>query len=513
MGVLAEVLVMRLNPEVAQSVGDVLLAVPPWATWGALGCVLPLVAVLAVVRRLRRSGEWWPAPELIAGAYVVAAIMSRVNADVHEELLPEAVHRIVRQDAVAWLVAALLALGGGALVRRFGSRPWMRSVFVAVMVALPAIRLVWQPTPPRQPAEVVARRLGEPLRPLLVVGVEGLDSKVLLVHAGGGRFHTLDELQRLGTWGPLEPHRPYLRRSLWTSTATGTLPGRHGVKSHWGWRLPWFPDEPLRLLPWTPQGSRLILPWGIARRVVPPAASVPPLWERLRASGVTTEAMDWPGIWGPEVTLATVPEGVETGQLDPAYRASLERALEPFADARGPLWQAVNRDHAVVARVVDWLASGARNVWVRLDALSTARRELEPIKAMHTGEREVLDLVIELLDDQLERLVAAADPETLVAVVSPYGLAPPNPWERLRRTLGFGGDWRTSADDCPDGVLLLRGEGVPAGQRFGVARTPDVAPTLCYLLGLPVAQYMEGGVILEAVDREFLSTHALRVVD
>jgi len=199
--------------------------------------------------------------------------------------------------------------------------------------------------------------------------------------------------------------------------------------------------------------------------------------------------------------------------LDEEVRSSLEWALEPFSEQGEEIWTSIAEDLSRVEGAKAAMEGGARNVWLNLESLSTARRQLEPIKAMHTGEREVLDLVIELLDDQLELLLAAADPDTLVAVVSPYGLAPPNPWERLRRMLGFGGSWRTSAEDCPDGVLLMRGEGVPAGERFAPAKTPDVAPTLCYLLGLPVAQYMEGGVVLEAVDPEFLTAHALRVVD
>jgi hypothetical protein len=40
-----------------------------------------------------------------------------------------------------------------------------------------------------------------------------------------------------------------------------------------------------------------------------------------------------------------------------------------------------------------------------------------------------------------------------------------------------------------------------------------VVPTLCYLLQLPVAQYMDGGVIVDLVDPAFLSDHPLRVVE
>jgi len=37
--------------------------------------------------------------------------------------------------------------------------------------------------------------------------------------------------------------------------------------------------------------------------------------------------------------------------------------------------------------------------------------------------------------------------------------------------------------------------------------------TLCYLLGLPVAQYMEGSVVVGMVTPSFLEEHPLRVVD
>jgi hypothetical protein len=122
-------------------------------------------------------------------------------------------------------------------------------------------------------------------------------------------------------------------------------------------------------------------------------------------------------------------------------------------------------------------------------------------------------LVFELLDEQIGALLGATRRDALVAVVSPYGLAPPNSVERLRRLLGGGDSWRTSAETGPNGLLILLGDHVPKGGRLPPANLPDVAPTVCYLLGLPVAQYMEGGVIVDAVEPEFLAENPLRVVD
>lgn len=511
-GILAEVLVMRLNPEVTQTSRSAAVGAPLWATWGAVAAFIPLFAIYTLLRRVRRDGSW-PAPHLTAFVYLVAAVMCRVNSDLHAEFLSPSGHRYLDQDAVAWGAAAVLALVAGAMIDRAGSSNRARIVFAIFMLMLPIVRLVWQPTPPLASLAVAARPLGEPDRPLIVVGLEGLDSKVLLTHVEPGRHSTLSRLINAGAWGPIKPHRPHLRMSLWTTVATGTYPGRHGLKSHWGWRLPWIPDQPLRLLPWTPQGSRLILPWGVAERVIPPPSSVPPLWERLRASDVTSEVFGWPGIWTPGARVNDSPPGPRPVRLEPAIAASLGRALEDFDERGDQVWEAVQRDQQIVDASVAALASGIDDLWIHLGALAETRRELEPVKRMHTREREVLDLILELLDDQLASVLEAASPEAIVAVVSPYGLVPPGSWERLRRLLGFGGDWRTSAESNPDGLLLLAGRGVSGGGRFPEASTVDIVPTLCYLRGLPVAQYMEGGVILDAIEEEFLADHPLRVVD
>jgi hypothetical protein len=120
---------------------------------------------------------------------------------------------------------------------------------------------------------------------------------------------------------------------------------------------------------------------------------------------------------------------------------------------------------------------------------------------------------MELVDGQLGELLSAADDQTLIAVVSPFGLAPPGSFERIKRLFGGGESWHTSAEGSPEGLFILLGEGVDSGRRVPSVNAPDVAPTLCYLLGLPVAQYMEGSVIVSAVTPSFLADHPLRVVD
>ena len=194
-------------------------------------------------------------------------------------------------------------------------------------------------------------------------------------------------------------------------------------------------------------------------------------------------------------------------------RASLEAALEPFPERRARIWSAIVRDQTHVELAVDALEADVGNVWIHLETLSMARRYHEPLRPRHTRERLFLELVMELVDGHLGELLGATDDQVLVAVVSPFGLAPPGSFERMKRLFGGGESWHTSAEGSPDGLFILLGEGVDPGRRVAAVNPPDVAPTLCYLLGLPVAQYMEGSVVVGMVTPSFLEEHPLRVVD
>jgi len=515
-GVLILVLLLRLNPEVVLDLQSLVLVSVLWTSWGILfvGGIVALTVLL--VRRLRRrpnAPRRWNGPEIVAVVFVLAAVLNRVNADLHHRFLSPIAHRTIGQDAVAWLIASLLILAAGSWLRKRGPGWRPRAAFAAFVLFLPLVRLVGQPTPVGRPVRVPVAPIGAPERQLVVIGIEGLDAGVLLTRAAGGRYPTLSRLTSDGAWGTVDAYRPYLRRSLWTTLAVGAYPRRHGVKFRWAWRMPWVFEEPIRLLPSTPLGSGWVLAWGVARKGPPPPPIVPALWERLRASGVAGRVDGWPGVWAPGVVDEPVPLGVGSRALEPIDRADLEAVLEPFPEFRDRIRRAVLYDLGGLTALRSGLEKGHGNLWIRLRSLDSVRRVLEPLYAQDTRQRQVYELVLELIDEQLESVLRAAGPEPLVAVVSPYGLDPPDSWERLRRLLGFGAGWTTTARSCPDGVLVLLGQGVREGHRLSRAQLTDVVPTLCYLTGLPIARYMEGRVVLDAVDPAFVAGHPLRVLD
>jgi hypothetical protein len=62
------------------------------------------------------------------------------------------------------------------------------------------------------------------------------------------------------------------------------------------------------------------------------------------------------------------------------------------------------------------------------------------------------------------------------------------------------------------GIFALAGPGVRAGADLGTMSVLDVAPTLAYLLDLPVATDLPGRVVVEAFTPEHLAAHPIRTV-
>jgi hypothetical protein len=100
----------------------------------------------------------------------------------------------------------------------------------------------------------------------------------------------------------------------------------------------------------------------------------------------------------------------------------------------------------------------------------------------------------------LADIVQGLRPGEVLLVVSGYGMQPLPQWRRPWEALA-GDPWMSGTHaDAPDGLLLAIGDGVRAGATIRQASVLDVAPTILYLMGLPVARDMEGRVLTEMLD-------------
>jgi hypothetical protein len=103
-------------------------------------------------------------------------------------------------------------------------------------------------------------------------------------------------------------------------------------------------------------------------------------------------------------------------------------------------------------------------------------------------------------------------PGDVLVVVSAHGLEPTPLWRRLIGVLSGTAVAPASHAAGPPGLLLVLGEGIRSGVRLGGASVLDVAPTLLYLLGLPVPRDMEGRVLTEMLEPDFAREHPVTFI-
>jgi predicted AlkP superfamily phosphohydrolase/phosphomutase len=78
-----------------------------------------------------------------------------------------------------------------------------------------------------------------------------------------------------------------------------------------------------------------------------------------------------------------------------------------------------------------------------------------------------------------------------------------------RSTAPLEGGVEFAASHRLDGVLMMSGGPIRPEFEFENARIIDVAPTVLYLMGMPIPDDMDGRVLVEALDEEFVETNPI----
>lgn len=99
------------------------------------------------------------------------------------------------------------------------------------------------------------------------------------------------------------------------------------------------------------------------------------------------------------------------------------------------------------------------------------------------------------MDDAVGKLMEFNDENTITMIVTDHGQV---------ATGGHGSHRNT-------GFVLLHGKAIRK-HRMSYANVIDVAPTVLYMLGVPVAQDMDGGVMIEAFDPGYLKGHPIQLI-
>ena len=536
----------------------------PYAAGASLGFGLLAIVAAAFhgwprIARPPLPGLPW-FTSLVFVAQLSAAALYWHNLLSYRHSVPAEFVRALAGAGVALTASALvlLAVGVDALLFPRRSRGVSAALVVLAYAAGIVLPLALRPQAQAAPHRVTtATESARAPRRVIVIGMDGLGPE--LVHAGvaRGSLPAFARLMKRGASGPLATLQPTEGPPLWTTLVTGRLPRDHGIKSFATYRLRGARSA-FELLPKGAMVGRLE---GLGLASTAPVTSASrrrrALWEILNAFGVETGIVR---IW------ATYPaERVQGFMLshyfhllrhDPARAAdalypkdllaeAASRAVDPEEVPRGLIaefidlhaeipgdraaWRTAVLERALAA---DLTYERAGNVlraaydppffatyFYGLDEVGHAfLRFAEPDRFGDVGPLEVrrYGKVVERYAAYLGQVAAEAAeslrPNEVLLVVSGYGMEPVPLWRRLFAALAGRPERSGTHAGAPDGFLIAVGDGIRAGARLADASVLDVAPTILYLMGLPVARDMEGRVMTEILEEDFARSQTVSVI-
>lgn len=397
--------------------------------------------------------------------------------------------RIMLRRAVA-AAALTIALWG---FQTWHERPFVRDLAQSV----PPLLLSTQPAPRGSAPESFENAR------LVVLGFDGLSWEILIPLLKRGDLPHFRALLEDAAYGQLETLPFTISPVVWETISTGQSPERHGIGYHQHFQFAGM-SERVRILPNfvlcnSPMGIRRLLTygagWGPWKGVPVDAtdARVARFWEIASRAGRTVGVYNWLNT-GPAVPVNGFLHayGV-TPPLD--YPPDLQAGMPPIVSvdvpvAEGEAWIQANLpyEQSHYRRFVDLslrfqpevlmfythVGDGVNHLEWKHDVAGESLFLWGLVHKDYEPGREVT-AVNQFLDEILGDVLSRVHPEASIVIVSDHGF-------------GFRG---YEHDNGPPGVLIVRGPGVRPGPFTG-ATVADVTPTMLDILGLAVADDMQG---------------------
>jgi predicted AlkP superfamily phosphohydrolase/phosphomutase len=538
----------------------------PYVIAGTLVYV-PVIMLLEVYR-------WWPKdlrrPIEALPWFATLALLSLTGAAALFWLNLFSYSASIPQESVHALRGAAIGLTGAAatvcavavrvLFAPHGRRGGSAALVVLAAAVAVAVPLALRPTPEAVPDPVpLATERVEPVRNVTLIGVDGIGAELLLAGVARGKLPSYSALMKRGAFMPLATLQPTEGPPVWTSVFTGRSPRAHGVKSFLTYRL-LASSAVYELLPKGAFVSALERAGLVSTAPVTAASRrVPALWTALNAFGVQTGVVRF---WGTHP-----PEPVQGFMLSNTFHmlqgdaSRVRQALYPPDLAAEVAARAVSPEdveRALVSQIIDTsvdidLDAEARLLEAELVALALApdisyQRAGDTLRAAyappffatsfygadvvghsfmrfaqpdHFGDvpddqarryGDVIDRYADLLGTWILERATSLAPGEIVMVVSGYGMEPVPLWRRVTSILRGVPARSGTHSSAPHGFLLAFGDGVRMDARLDESSVLDIAPTVLYLMGLPIARDMEGRVLTEILDHAFARAHPVTFI-
>ena len=381
----------------------------------------------------------------------------------------------------------------------------------------------------------------KPLARVLVIGLDGADWRTAEPLIAAGRMPNLARMVREGSSANLRSYDPMFSPLLWTTVATGKPPTEHGiadflvkdattgerhpitsdfrrVKALWnilgefdrpscwiGWWAS-FPAEAINGTIVTDSLAAAISRAGPTAAAAIPGVASPPEFLRGQIGNFVSAA---------QISRAEVARIIPVTEAE--YRAALETIAKPqkkedskrIDDPAGFAMRVIAQARTYHNIALGQLRAGVPFVAVYYEAIDMMGHGFQhflPPKMSFVSDsdyqrfRDAVPNFYAWQDELLGELLRAAGSETVTIVLSDHGFRvgddrpnfPPS-------TRGQPEEWHRDW-----GVLVVHGPGIQA-TRLPPASIFDIAPTLLYISGLPLADDMPGHFLKRAFDPALLN--------
>jgi hypothetical protein len=203
--------------------------------------------------------------------------------------------------------------------------------------------------------------------------------------------------------------------------------------------------------------------------------------------------------------------------LSPEEAASVQESVYTMKDEPATLLRAAfSRDlFRLRAGRLLWHRTRPAFSYCRVNGINAVQQQFwryrEPARFFMTPREEIktfgntIDAYYEWLDDELGGWIEAASDSVNIILVSGHGQGPV-----FLGTQSRSGGYR----EGPMGMLVAAGpQFSPRPGEELTVRILDIAPTILYLLGLPVSRELPGRVLEDAIDRQMLAESPVRPVE
>lgn len=390
---------------------------------------------------------------------------------------------------------------------------------------------------------------------VILMGVDSANWRIINSLVAEGRLPNFARLIRQGARGTLLSEPPYFTPVIWTTIATGKSPDQHGITS-FTVEVP----EKGESVPITSNYHRVPALWNMAGAYGKKVGVVGwwVTWPSEKVNGFMCSDYTWPILKGKDGKFITFAEGgalpertyppellsriqkyiYSPDQTEPellrllglSEMPTLENPENPpllpatFARDRSyaSMGLALRKEYhpdffAVYFEGTDVVSHWFWHLyeyyrWKSHGEPTIFKFDLDPATSQeYQRYGRAVERYYEYQDRILGDYAAAMDSNTVLIVVSDHGYG-----ANERKQQIYVGDNQFKVPihwHKPEGIILMYGKNVTPGVTIEGAEVMDVAPTILYLMGLPLAQDFRGKPLLGAIDRQYQQRNPVVWVD